>query len=60
MSIGGIGSTPSFYQQDQSYWSTAQAEDSAQSAASSLISVMGQAEVNRAKGLASHRQSNRA
>jgi hypothetical protein len=53
MSIGGIGSTPSFYSQDQSYWSNAQAEDSAQSAASSLISVMGNAEVTKAKGLAS-------
>jgi hypothetical protein len=53
MSIGGIGSTPSFYSQDQSYWSNAQAQDAAQSAASSLISVMGNAEVTKAKGLAS-------
>jgi hypothetical protein len=53
MSIGGIGGTSSFYQQDQSYWSNAQAEDSAQSAANSLINVMGNAEVTKAKGLAS-------
>jgi hypothetical protein len=52
MSIGGIGSTPSFYQQDQSYWSNAHAEDAAQSADSSLIDVMGAAQVNKAKGLA--------
>jgi len=53
MSVGSIGSTPSFYQQDQSYWSQAQNEASAQSADAALINVMGQAETNLAKGLAS-------
>jgi hypothetical protein len=53
MAIGSVGSTPSFYQQDQSYWSQAQAEDQASSANDALINVMGQAETNRAKGLAS-------
>jgi hypothetical protein len=53
MSIGSIGSTPSFYQQDQAYWSNAQSEDAATSAADALINVMGTAEVNQAKGLAS-------
>lgn len=52
MSIGAIGSVPSFYEQDQSYWSNAQAQDSAQSAANSLINVMGSAQVTKAKGLA--------
>jgi hypothetical protein len=52
MSIGGIGSTSSFYQDDQSYWSNAQSQNAAQSAATALIDVMGQAQVNRAKGLA--------
>lgn len=52
MGIGSIGSV-SFYQQDQNYWQQAQAQSSAQSADASLINVMGQAEVNQAKGLAS-------
>ncbi len=43
----------SFYQQDLNYWQQAQAQSQAQSADDSLISVMGQAEVNQAKGLAS-------
>jgi hypothetical protein len=53
MAIGSVGSTPSFYQQDQNYWSQAQAEDQASSADASLIDVMGEAETNLAKGLAS-------
>jgi trimeric autotransporter adhesin len=53
MSVGGIGGTSSFYQQDQSYWSQAQAQSNASSADASLINVMGQAETNLAKGLAS-------
>lgn len=52
MSVGSIGSTPSFWQQDQDYWSNAQAQAQAQSADNALINVMGQAEVNQAKGLA--------
>jgi hypothetical protein len=52
MGIGSIGSV-SFYQQDQNYWQQQQAQSQAQSADDSLINVMGQAEVNEAKGLAS-------
>jgi hypothetical protein len=52
MSIGSIGSSPSFFQQDQNYWSEAQAQSQASSADDSLIDVMGQAETNLAKGLA--------
>ena len=43
----------SFYQQDLNYWQQAQAQSQAQSADAALINVMGQAEVNQAKGLAS-------
>src|SRR5277367_3859496 len=53
MGVGSIGSTPSFWQQDQNYWSDAQAQSRASSAADALINVMGQAETNLAKGLAS-------
>ena len=53
MSVGSIGSTSSFYQQDQAYWSQAQSEAAATSASDALINVMGQAETNLAKGLAS-------
>jgi peptidoglycan DL-endopeptidase CwlO len=48
----GIGSI-SFWQQDQNYWQQAQAQSSASSADDALINVMGQAETNLAKGLAS-------
>jgi hypothetical protein len=53
MGIGSIGSTPSFWQQDQSYWTDQQNESSAQSADASLINVMSEAETNLGKGLAS-------
>jgi hypothetical protein len=43
----------SFFQQNQNYWQQQQAWSQAQSADSALINVMGQAEVNQAKGLAS-------
>jgi trimeric autotransporter adhesin len=49
MSIQSI----SFYQQDQNYWSQAQAQSQATAADTSLINVMGTAETNLAKGLAS-------
>lgn len=49
MSIQGL----SFFQQDQNYWQNQRAWSQAQSAANALINVMGQAEVNQAKGLAS-------
>jgi hypothetical protein len=53
MSVGSIGSTSSFWQDDQNYWGQAQAQSQASAAADALINVMGQAEVNQAKGLAS-------
>lgn len=43
----------SFFQQDQNYWSQAQAQSQASAADASLINVMGTAETNLAKGLAS-------
>lgn len=43
----------SFYQQDLNYWQQAQAQSQAQSADAALINVMGQAETNLGKGLAS-------
>src|SRR5580704_9636346 len=49
MSVGSV----SLYQQDQNYWAQAQAQSQATSADASLISVMGTAEVDQAKGLAS-------
>jgi hypothetical protein len=53
MGIGAIGSTPSFWQQDQSYWQQAQANDSSTSATDSVINAIGSAETNLGKGLAS-------
>jgi hypothetical protein len=43
----------SFYQQDLNYWSKSHAESQATSASNALINVMGQAETNLAKGMAS-------
>lgn len=43
----------SFYQQDQTYWQQANAEDQATSAGNALITEMGTAETNLARGLAS-------
>lgn len=53
MGIGAIGSTPSFWQQDQSYWQQAQANDNSTSATDSVINAIGSAETNLGKGLAS-------
>jgi len=53
MGIGGIGSTPSFWQQDQAYWGQQQSETQSLNATNSLISAMGNAMVTEAKGLAS-------
>jgi len=53
MSVGSIGSTPSFWQQDSDYWNRAHAESQVTAANDALINVMGQAETNLAKGLAS-------
>jgi hypothetical protein len=53
MGIGSIGSSPSLWQQDQSYWSDQQSASAATAAQDSLINVMGDAMVTQAKGLAS-------
>jgi hypothetical protein len=48
-----IGSTPSFWQQDQTYWSQARAQSQTVSAEDSLIDVMGNAMTTLSKGLSS-------
>jgi hypothetical protein len=53
MSIGSIGSTPSFWQQDQSYWQQAQENDNSTAATDSVINAIGSAETSLGKGLAS-------
>jgi hypothetical protein len=53
MSVGAIGSTPSFWQQDQTYWQQAQQNDNSTSATDSVINAIGSAETNLGKGLAS-------
>jgi hypothetical protein len=53
MGVGSIGSVPSFWQQDQDYWNQRHNEAQAASAEDSLINVMGSAETNLGKGLAS-------
>lgn len=54
MGIGSIGSTTSFWQDDQSYWSGQQSANSSAIAASdAVINAMGNALVTQAKGLAS-------
>jgi hypothetical protein len=53
MGVGSIGNAPSFWQQDQNYWSQQQNDAQVASAEDSLINVMGSAETNLGKGLAS-------
>lgn len=53
MSIGSIGSTPSFWQQDQNYWQQAQQTDNTTTATDSVISAISSAETSLGKGLAS-------
>ncbi len=53
MSIGSIGSTPSFWQQDQNYWQQAQENDNTTAASTSIIGAISTAETNLGKGLAS-------
>jgi hypothetical protein len=48
-----IGSSTSFWQQDQQYWSQAQAQSQAQTAQNSLITELGTLQTNKVKGLAS-------
>jgi hypothetical protein len=52
MSISSLGSTPSFWQQDQSYWQQAQSNDSSTAATDSVINAMSSAETSLGKGLA--------
>jgi hypothetical protein len=52
VSISSISST-SFYQQDQNYWNRQEAQAQVSTANDALISEMGSAEANLAKGLAS-------
>lgn len=53
MSIGGIGSTLSFWQEDQNYWQQARQADNAIAATTSVINAISNAETNLGKGLAS-------
>jgi hypothetical protein len=53
MSTSGIGSSTSFWQQDQSYWQQAQSNDSSLAATDSVISAISSAETAKGKGLAS-------
>jgi len=52
MSVGSIGSTPSFWQQDQSFWSGSSNKE-AISTDTTLMNVMANAEATLSKGLAS-------
>ncbi len=53
MDIGAIGSTQSFWQQDQAYWQGQKGQNSTIAATNSVINAMGAAESNLGKGLAS-------
>jgi hypothetical protein len=53
MSIGSIGSTPSFWQQDQNYWQQAEENDNSTAATNSVINAISSAETSLGKGLAS-------
>jgi hypothetical protein len=53
MSTGAIGSSTSFWQQDQSYWQQASSNDSSISATDSVINAISSAETSKGKGLAS-------
>lgn len=53
MSIGSIGSSTSFWQQDQNFWQQAQQNDNTLTASDSIINAMSSAETSLGKGLAS-------
>jgi hypothetical protein len=53
MSVGSIGSTPSFWQQDQNYWQQAEENDNTTAASDSVINAISSAETSLGKGLAS-------
>ncbi len=52
MSIGSIGSSTSFWQQDQNFWQNAQQNDNSIAATTSVINAMASAETSLGKGLA--------
>jgi hypothetical protein len=52
MSIGSIGSSQTFWQQDQTYWSQVQTENQTSSLSDALITGLGSAVSNEASGLA--------
>ena len=51
--MGSIGSTPSFWQQDRSFWQQGQQKSNYLAASTSVINAMSSAETNLGKGLAS-------
>jgi hypothetical protein len=53
MTIGSIGSSSSFWQQDQTYWSQASSQDATIAATDNIISAIQSAETKLGKGLAS-------
>jgi hypothetical protein len=53
MSISSVGSSPSFWQQDQSYWDQSQSQTNSIDATDSVINAISTAETNLGKGLAS-------
>ncbi len=53
MSIGSVGGTTSFWQQDQNYWQQAQENDNSTAATTSVIDAISSAETSLGKGLAS-------
>jgi len=53
MGIGSIGSTQSFWQQDQNFWNQEQSSSSSLAATQSIINAIGSAETKLGKGLAS-------
>jgi hypothetical protein len=52
MSIGSIGSSTSFWQQDQNFWQKSQQNDNTIAATTSVINAMASAETSLGKGLA--------
>src|SRR3984957_17621992 len=53
MAVGSIGSTPSFWQQDQSFWQGGQSESPTLATDTELSNIMANAQATLSKGLAS-------
>ena len=51
MSVASIGSTPSFWQQDQNFWQEGKARDQTLAVNTELINVMANAQATKSKGL---------